>query len=304
MKIKISFFLKGFLLLFFLLLILWPQTGAQGAAYGLSLWYRIILPSLLPFLILCRLMQHYQKTLAERPLQVAFLGLLCGYPMGAKLLADLCRCKNFSHKKAAWLLSFCNQASPMFLFSYLPQMLPPLPGLSRLIFFGVYGSALLTGLCAALLSPLLSCREAEPEEEHVLTAGIEEDPPFISVLEQAMLDSVEVMIKIGGYMMLFSMAAYYLRAFPFGNEWIKGVVLGVNEMTTGIAFLSAGSFPTPVLCALCIGSAAFGGLSGFAQTQCVLQGSSLSSGRYLFWKGLQGLLAVCLTLLGYGRIVG
>lgn len=304
MKTKSPRMLRFVLFGFFLLLILRPQTGADGAAYGLSLWYRIILPSLLPFLILCRLMQYYQKNLTGRPVQIAFLGLLCGYPMGAKLLADLCRNQRFSVRKAAWLLSFCNQASPMFLFSYLPQMLPDLPGLPRLIFFGIYGSALLTGAAAAVWERFLAPREETSKDADLSAAELAPAPSFIQVLEQAMTDSVEVIVKIGGYMMLFSIAAYYLRSFPFGNEWIKGVILGLNEMTTGIAFLSAGNFPAPWLCALCIGAAAFGGLSGFAQTQCVLLGSPLSSGRYLFWKGFQGIFAVCLVYLGYGRLIG
>lgn len=304
MKTKSSLPLKLLLLIFFLLLILLPKIGTEGAAYGLSLWYRVILPSLLPFLILCRLMQHYQKNLTDHPVQIVLLGFLCGYPMGAKLLADLCQNRRFPVPKAAWLLSFCNQASPMFLFGYLPQMLPPLPGLSKLIFLGIYGSALLTGLTAALGGRFSSPRAPKPKEETLSAAEIAPSLPFIQVLEQAMTDSLEVIVKIGGYMMLFSIAAYYLKALPLGNDWLKGIILGVNEMTTGIAFLSTGPFPLPWLCAFCIGSAAFGGLSGFAQTQCVLQESSLSSGRYLFWKGLQGIFAVILVYIGYGRLIG
>ena len=46
-------------------------------------------------------------------------GLLCGYPMGAKLTSDLYASRKISRREAQYLLTFTNHASPMFISSYL-----------------------------------------------------------------------------------------------------------------------------------------------------------------------------------------
>lgn len=49
----------------------------------------------------------------------AVIGLLSGYPVGAKTTAQLYREKMLSKSEAQYLLTFCNNASPMFLLEYI-----------------------------------------------------------------------------------------------------------------------------------------------------------------------------------------
>ena len=94
-----------FLILFFLLLILNPQTTVSGASAGLLLWFHSIIPSLLPFMILSNLLValngislftnlFYPLTsrlfgISKNGSYALLAGLVCGYPMGAKACADL-----------------------------------------------------------------------------------------------------------------------------------------------------------------------------------------------------------------------
>ena len=83
--------------------------------------------------------------------------------------------------------------------------------------------------------------------------------------------------------------------------------LGSLLARTGEAYLAgaggcrqiAQSVEPPWAMALCCGSAAFGGLSGFFQTQNVLQDSGLSCGRYFLWKLTQGCLAAVIVVLWF-----
>ena len=50
---------------------------------------------------------------------VFLLGLLTGYPMGAKLTADLYYAGKISRQEAEYLLTFCNNPSPAFLITYV-----------------------------------------------------------------------------------------------------------------------------------------------------------------------------------------
>lgn len=102
MKRKIIIFFYICLLLF---LLFHPKEALTGVKNGLGLWLNIMIPTLLPFLILTGALlktgnirkflkpsAFFWKTffgLSPAGAYVLILGLLCGYPMGAKLAHDL-----------------------------------------------------------------------------------------------------------------------------------------------------------------------------------------------------------------------
>ena len=97
---------------------------AAGCARGLDLWYTSVLPSLLPFMILSGLLVHtglfhilnraYAHVLkkifhiSESGCYVVLTGFLCGFPMGAKVTADLVKSGHISSEEGRYLLGFCN----------------------------------------------------------------------------------------------------------------------------------------------------------------------------------------------------
>lgn len=120
-------------LLFFLLL--HPAEALPAARDGLTLWLNVMIPALLPFLILTGILLKTgnirkllnpaapltKKLLGLSPAgtYVFLLGLLCGYPMGAKLAHDLYINQQISRREGEYLLSFSCNASPAFILSYL-----------------------------------------------------------------------------------------------------------------------------------------------------------------------------------------
>ena len=113
-----------------------------------------------------------------------------------------------------------------------------------------------------------------------------------------MMTSFEVMVKIGGYMMLFSIGEALIWKLPGLNPLIKCCLMGFVEMTTGSRHIVEGiNIPWSVI--LCAGFTAFGGLSGLAQTANVLKGSGLPAGHYFLWKLMQGCLAAVIVLLWF-----
>lgn len=100
--------LLSLLALFFLiLLLLSPGTALEGARKGLLLWAYTVLPTLLPFMIgtgvisamgaVGLVVKPFSPLLSgvfhfSQPAGFVFLtGLLCGYPMGAKMAPGLIR---------------------------------------------------------------------------------------------------------------------------------------------------------------------------------------------------------------------
>ena len=122
--------LLSLLALFFLiLLLLSPGTALEGARKGLLLWAYTVLPTLLPFMIgtgviaamgaVGLVVKPFSPLLSgvfhfSQPAGFVFLtGLLCGYPMGAKMDRDLLERGQISWEEACYLLSICNHPSPM-----------------------------------------------------------------------------------------------------------------------------------------------------------------------------------------------
>ena len=121
--------------LFFAAMLLFPQAAFQGASLGVLLWFHTVLPTLLPFLIISNLLIHtgainmISRILAPILCRffrvspygafVILIGFLCGCPMGSKVAADLLKKDGISEREARYLLSFCNNTSPMFIVSYI-----------------------------------------------------------------------------------------------------------------------------------------------------------------------------------------
>lgn len=119
----------------FLFMLISPETVTTGAANGLLLWYRRVLPVLFPFLLITGLMIRTGSiSMVNRilsPVLMPFLGIsgnasfsvvcgfLCGFPVGAKSCSDLTCEEKISSSEGEYLLSFCNNVSPAFLSGYV-----------------------------------------------------------------------------------------------------------------------------------------------------------------------------------------
>ena len=108
-----------FPLLCLLLCLLFPSACAVGVSRGLHLSLEAALPALYPSLILSCLMVHSAKADGEKSFLLPFfLGLFCGFPVGAKATADLVSAGKITKKDGEKLLFFCNNAGPAFLISF------------------------------------------------------------------------------------------------------------------------------------------------------------------------------------------
>ncbi len=119
----------------FLLMLCCPKEVFNGASEGLLLWFQILFPTLFPFLLITDLLMATGGIrMISKVLSVPFgilsrvsgegtfavvAGFLCGYPMGAKITADLIRNQSISVEEGTYLLSFCNNTSPIFIINFL-----------------------------------------------------------------------------------------------------------------------------------------------------------------------------------------
>ncbi len=308
------------------LLLLFPDSVSKGATDGLMLWFSIVFPALLPFMILSGVIVRLNITstigkmiypLFHRVLGVSangcypvVVGMLSGYPLGAKTVADLYQAGKITGKEGQYLLSFCNNASPMFMLEYIGVYCI---GLKQpwLVLMVVYGSGILNALLLKGIEWFQDrirggccqgfCNVRKQSCKGLCCVGKKQS--FISALDDSILDSFVTLAKVGGYIILFSILAQLVEELLPIPAITKMLGLGIIEITTGGEFIRAMDISLAEKwiagCFFC----GFGGFSSIAQTASVLQGSGLSVKRYIAAKISHALAAAGLAVLLF-RMIG
>lgn len=296
-----------------LMLLFQPGLALEGARQGILLWGNVILPTLLPFMIcsgvIVAMDAIYILTGPFKPILSGVLklsaqgsfcfmsGLLCGYPMGAKTTSDFLDSGRIMPKEGKYLLAISNHPSPMFVLGYIMAQIRLIPGTGR--------GCPLWAVAAALYLPVIpisilarTCYHCKMDGDGspVQKGGEvrEEGKEYPFSFDAHMMGCFETMVKIGGYIMLFSILALYLTVLPFPMPFLaRPILLGAVEITTGIQTI-ARCVPGMTGAMLIIGSAAFGGCSGIFQTKSVLKNAGLSIRHYILWKLLHSGLSCIL----------
>ncbi len=316
---KIHSILPVFVLI---LLLTHPALSVSGAQNGLLLWFNIVLPTLLPFMLCSGLIVAWGGVpLLGRPLSplltrlgfspegiyALLTGLLCGYPMGAKNTADFLRSHRIRKEEGFLLLAVSGCPSPMFLSGYVRSHLDPSVSFA-VILAGIYLPIPLMAAAARIVygvkknTPVraenLPGHISFPSEKVGSVPGFYEPRRNLpeTSFDEILMNSLEIMVRIGGYIMLYSILAAFVSSLKLPAY--PELLLGFIEMTTGINAISLSSQMHGHTAAAAItAAAAFGGLSGVSQTETVIKNAGLSIRHYVFWKLIHASLAYIIVLL-------
>lgn len=287
-------------LLFLALLIAFPTVAISGAKDGLILWYSTIVPTLLPFIIISNLIlksgstkyftlicypiyKRYPKLNPNLPYAL-MLGFFCGYPMGGKIINDLVAARQLTKAQGQFLLYICNNASPMFMIGYvMVATLKSQINYMTLLFFIYTPIILFSVIYLFFHKGLLFCQPDVVMDTHPASDS--------SSFDDTMIHAFFIVMKIGGYIMIFSIISYVFLYLDFDMLPLSIGVIGLSEITTGIKYLGDLTLPFSQKIALITAATAFGGFSSVAQTKSVLSESKLSIRKYVVVK----LLLCCMT---------
>lgn len=284
---------KKFIMLLMLIIILLinPRTTLSGAVCGLNLWFQVIVPTLLPFMIISYLIQNVYGTTIKNPLwYVILIGLTCGYPMGAYAAISMYQKNRISQKQAYLLLMCCNISSPAFVLSYISFTSLEITTFPCEILTINYLPVLLV-LCYLLLTTK-RIRIQTHTNTQALRLGFD-------TLDSAITSSILNILKLGVYIILFSILATLIRALPIENTIIKCLLIGIAEITTGINYAVEQNLSTSTLVPLILVMNAFGGLSCAFQSSTFLKEGDLSIKKYMYYK----ILLAVLTFLTWYLVV-
>lgn len=269
-----------------------------AAAEALSLCARSVIPALFPFLVvsslllslgLGELLSPMLAGLMEPLFRVdgvgssaLLLGLVGGYPIGAKTAADLYRGGRLSRPEAERLQAFCNNSNPVFLISVLGV--------------GVFGSVRagvwlwLIHLLSALLTGLLFRNHGGPARRQAGGPAAFQAVSLSAAFVAAVRESLSGMLSVCAFVTFF-----YVLARPLASlgGWLGPVLVGLTELFSLTPLLRPDRFGFILASAM----AGWGGLSVLCQTAAVLEGSGLRLQSCAAGKAVQGLLAGLLAAL-------
>lgn len=210
-------------------LVLYPKDSLDAAKDGMSLFFNVVFPSLLPFFILSEVMLalgvvHFigvlftplMRPLFNVPGEGAFvlsMGLAAGYPMDAVITSRFRKGKMCTRVEGERMLAFSNTADPLFIWGAVAVGMFGMPKLGGTMALAHYIAAFLVGLTFRFYGT--GDRERTPEHPrhgNILSRAVaalqkarqEDGRPFGQLLGDAITDSMKTMALICGYIMLFS----------------------------------------------------------------------------------------------------
>lgn len=282
-------------ILFLVILLFAPDIAIVGSKYGATLWLTELLPTLLPFFVVIRLFQEGMPRTSSHRASL-LLGLLCGYPTGATLVVSQYNRGLLSRKKAHFYLGFVNNPSPMFVLVFCATSILHMDYRESFLLFGI---VIVSGFVGSLFCFLFPSRSATMEKKAIPAECYNNPSPssFSERMDAIILDSFILMVKIGGYVILFSILGQVVAQFVPVDSSFGILSLGSLEISCGISYLKFASLShitKKVLTAILL---TFGGVSAAAQTSSVLTNSELSIVIYVANKLINAIVAGILSYL-------
>ncbi len=306
--------------LLFCLIILFPTASIKGAANAIRSWLTVVLPSLMPFFIAASLLvqsgivslfSSFAEPVTKRLFgfsgyfaYVFLTAALSGYPMGAKLSAELYEQGKISEKEARALVNCTSVSGPLFMIGAVCIGMIGNADLAIYLLFPHYASALILAAFAGIpfRSKTQPFREKISEGiDHFIHKNPLADKHIGGVLLDSVSSAITSMLTIGGFMVLFEVLLWCLQSSGLlgflnytGNPPLfYSLIAGTLEMTSGC--LNTGSLALTARLIVLSGIISFGGLSIHSQTYAITAQRGLKLKGFSLYKCAQALLSAFMT---------
>lgn len=306
---------------FILSLLLFSSSNIKSAQEGLTLWATAVVPSLFPFFIATELLystniiktlgkfcSNFMKKIFNLSGESVFpiiMGIISGYPTGAKIVSNLRNDKKISKTEGEHLLAFTNNSGPLFILGTV--------GISIFCNKKIGVILIITHILSALSVGFLF-RFWKPNRKFLFIKN--EDSPTSNqdlgtILINSISKSISTILNIGGFIVLFSVIISILEnsgTFHFLSDFLENFGIskitttsfsaGIFELTTGLKKLSiVGTKNLNQIIILASFLLGFGGLSVILQVYSCISKTDLSIKPYIIGKILHGFISVFYTII-------
>jgi sporulation integral membrane protein YlbJ len=315
----------------------YPAEAWHAALRGVAIWWDILFPALMPFFVIAELflgfgVVHFFGTLFDPLMRPIFrvpgiggfvmaMGFASGYPVGARLTAQLREEGLVGRDEGERLVAFTTSSDPIFLIGAVSVGFFHDPGLAVVLAAAHYGSCVLTGLImrfhggetagpAAKTAPRTDRFIVVRALRAMHLARLKDGRPLGVMLKEAIESSLRLIFVIGGLVVFMSVALEMLtltgvlnglyqivdavlRLCGVPTELSRAVVNGLFEVTLGAksAAESGPHLPLAAKAAVAAFILSWGGLSVHAQIVSLLNRTDLRYAPFVFARFIHALIA-------------
>jgi len=324
-----------------ILIIFYPRESLAAARDALLLWALNVLPGIFPFVVganvlmaiggaafFGELLSPVMKAVFKVPGIGGFalaIGLVSGYPVGTKVVCEMRLGSEISKTEAQRLVAFTSNAGPLFILGAVGAGMFGSSHLGYFLLAAHYMGALAVGLIMRFYRHR-SEKSYKNSEDRQFPLHIRayrsleltrrrDGRGFGLILAHSILNSIETMLLIGGFIVLFSVISVILELsglfavlsaviapilgfFGISEALHSGVFVGLVEMTNGVNILSHHGISSQTI-ALTAAIISFGGLSILFQSINFISKTDISTSIFVICKLTHGVFAAVLTAILY-----
>ena len=316
-KIKSSVIILSLVIIFLIIaLVCNPETYILSTYTGIIVWATAVLPALFPFFFLTKLLTNLglveKISKFGQPITkflfncsgissyVFLMSIISGYPVGAKLTAELYQNKIISQSEAVRMCSFCSTSGPLFIIGTVGVEMFLCRGAGLIILISHILSAIINGIIFRFYN----------KNEQLLNINYQKEKNVSNILSETIYDSVISILIVGGYIALFFMIidvlsnfyiltiikTFFANILNFSNinsEFSTGISSGIVEVTRGCLELSQYQdlFWSVIFAT---GLISWGGLSILFQSLTFLKTCKIKIGFYILQKLSQCFISMLL----------
>ncbi|WP_108669804.1 sporulation integral membrane protein YlbJ [Peribacillus acanthi] len=319
-------------------LIAYPQEAFDASIRGLTMWWEIVFPSLLPFFIVSEmligfgvvtfigvLLEPLMRPLFRVPGVGGFvwaMGMASGYPSGAKLTARLRQDRQLTKIEAERLVSFTNSSNPLFIFGAVSIGFFHNPNLGIILAIAHYAGNFCVGLIMRWHGKEKTKVIPNSERVSIKTAiralhrtRLKDKRPIGKLLGDAVTSSIQTLLMIGGFIILFSVINKLLYHMKITGIIANGMeklffilnipevfsipyISGLFEITLGSQMTSQVQDVTLMFQAIVVSFIlAFSGFSVQAQVASILADTDIRFLPFFIARIMHGTIAGLITLV-------
>ena len=303
MKKKKSVNIPPFLVTLFLILSVcafsfFSSKVSEFVKDGLKLCYSAIIGSVFPFVIitdiLCAEAEFDKLPLASRLFERLFkingyaisafiTGILCGFPIGVKVAADLYKRGIISKNECERLISFSNNTGPAFLIAGVGAGMRASSKDGIILYASMVISSVLVGIALGIGNkPGTSQKPPKKSDFNIVSSVRNAAENTLYICAFIVLFSVVV----GFFSIVIKNDIIYTHLVPFIEIGNAAKTLAKSSALSGKASLIMSSF-----------AVSFSGISVHLQAKSFLEGTDISMKLHFFAKFSQGLVSALITAI-------
>lgn len=274
-------------------LLVYPKEASDGIRAGLSIIGSDILPSLFPFMVVSSYVadnsfiqklgaltdKFTKKVLRTNGFSViAFLlGIMGGYPVGAKTIRDYYVAGKLTQNEAERLFYWCINPSPAFTITAVGLLMMGSIQTGGIIYLSCILASITIGFFCRFLNDDTVVNKID------FTVPEKSENSFI----KSVSSGTEAMLGICGWVLIFSAFSSVISALPL-NEAVKLFIKSVCEVTTGCNTAIESRLPVAVVTAV----VGFGGFAVICQINSFASACNVKPSRLICSRVINSSISV------------